>query len=318
MLPEQAKAEKDTAVTKTIKTSDLRVRDPFILTDTEHGKYYLYCYSRLTDGTPGIACHESSDLENWSEAIDAFRPSDMFKGNHYIWAPEVHFYRGKYYMFVTLGPKDGFRSTWALRSDSPKGPFVRFSEKPLTPENWQCLDGTLFCDKAGKPYLIFCHEWVQICNGTICAVPLKEDLSGLAGRPIFLFAASEAPWSAPINQDKKQAAYRTNRITDGPWVHRTADGRLLMLWSSQGYKGYALGVAESADGTLLGEWRQQAEPLFGDDGGHGMIFRDLKGNLRLAIHYPNTAPKERALFPVLKETGKGFELVGDAIPKPVK
>lgn len=74
-----------------------------------------------------------------------------------------------------------------------------------------------------------------------------------------------------------------------------------MLWSSFGDRGYAMGIARSASGTVLGLWRQEAEPLWSTDGGHGMIARTLDGDLFLTLHQPNTSPRERASFYALRE-----------------
>jgi len=43
-------------------------------------------------------------------------------------------------------------------------------------------------------------------------------------------------------------------FTDGPFVARSAEGTLLMLWSSHGGAGYAMGIAESTNGTVRGPW----------------------------------------------------------------
>lgn len=66
-----------------------------------------------------------------------------------------------------------------------------------------------------------------------------------------------------------------------------------MLWSTGGEKGYTMGFARSVNGDVLGPWIQDASPLFEDDGGHGMIFKDFDGKLRLIIHAPNLHPLER-------------------------
>jgi hypothetical protein len=71
-------------------------------------------------------------------------------------------------------------------------------------------------------------------------------------------------------------------------------GALLMLWSSMGERGYAIGVAVSASGQVTGPWRHGAEPLFAEDGGHGMVFESFDGRPMLALHVPNVSPYERA------------------------
>ena len=95
-------------------------------------------------------------------------------------------------------------------------------------------------------------------------------------------------------------------VTDGPFLHRAADGRLLMLWSSFGDSGYALGVATSESGRVRGPWRQAEHALFPEDGGHGMVFRALDGTLYLTVHQPNDTPNERARLIPLRETADGL------------
>jgi hypothetical protein len=74
-----------------------------------------------------------------------------------------------------------------------------------------------------------------------------------------------------------------------------------MLWSSFGARGYALGVARSERGSVLGPWHQDDEPIWAEDGGHGMLFRALDDRLHLALHTPNQTPHERARFVPIDE-----------------
>ena len=97
-------------------------------------------------------------------------------------------------------------------------------------------------------------------------------------------------------------------VTDGPFLHRTANGVLLMLWSSFGSKGYAMGIARSSSGSVQGPWTQESEPLWAEDGGHGMIFRTFDGGLRLTFHTPNDSPNERAVFWKIEEDDGALRL----------
>jgi len=93
-----------------------------------------------------------------------------------------------------------------------------------------------------------------------------------------------------------------NYVTDGPFLYRTKDGKLLMIWSSFRKGGdYAVGMVESESGTVKGPWRHSPEPIFPDNGGHGMIFRDFSGNLLLALHQPDGGTSERLRLLKLKE-----------------
>ena len=50
------------------------------------------------------------------------------------------------------------------------------------PTDMMTLDGTLW-EEDGIPYMVYCHEWVQVTNGGVGYVQLKADLSDTAGEP---------------------------------------------------------------------------------------------------------------------------------------
>lgn len=124
-------------------------------------------------------------------------------------------------------------------------------------------------------------------DGTIEAIPLKEDLTDAAGDPIYLFKASDAPW---INSTRVPSAQENHYVTDGPEMWRTKDGHLLMLWSSyrrtpESTDIYVETVARSKSGDLKGPW-EQLPILVDNDSGHGMLFKSFEGQLMLFIQQP--------------------------------
>ncbi|MCL2003020.1 MAG: glycoside hydrolase family 43 protein [Oscillospiraceae bacterium] len=287
---------------------DIQIRDPFVF--TYMNDYYLY---GSTDkdiwkgaGT-GFEAYKSKDLTEWEGPFPAFRPPESFWGTDNFWAPEV-FRRGPgFYMFASFIGEGRMRGTAVLRAKDPCGPFRPWSYGPVTPRRWMCLDGTLFMDEEGKPWVVFCHEWVQTGDGTVCASRLNERLTHAASPPVTLFASSDAPWS------RKTFSPRNNiegYVTDGCFPYRLENGKLLMLWSCVGEKGYCLGYAISDSGKLFGPWRQAEEPLFAADGGHGMLFRTRDRRLMLALHQPNQTPLERAVFLEMQETGDELKVRG--------
>ena len=280
-----------------MRTSDIQIRDPFIVPVKEEGRYYLYgttaknCWSGPGGG---FECYCGVDLADWEGPFQAFVPPAGFWATTQFWAPEVHRWGGRYFMFASFKAQDVHRGTQVLVAPGPRGPFLPHSDGPVTPGDWECLDGTLFADDAGKPWMVFCHEWVQTHDGQMCAMPLSDDLRSAAGQPVLLFTASQAPW---VGRSPGQKDF----VTDGPFLHRTAGGALLMLWSSGGREGYAIGIARSATGKITGPWSHEDKPLFAKDGGHGMVFRTFDGRLMLTIHQPNCTPNERAVFPRVRE-----------------
>ena len=277
-----------------IPSSAIRIRDPFIVPVRGEQRYYMF---GTTDADPwngrgeGFQVYVSRDLELWSGPYAAFTLPEGFWATTQFWAPEVHFYRDSWYMFASFKAEGRCRGVQILRADRVAGPYVPLTEGPVTPAGWECLDGTLFLDQAGAPWIVFSHEWTQIENGAICCARLSSDLRTMEGEPVTLFHAKDALWSISHTGEMATgdgACY----VTDGPWLYRSESGALRMIWSSFSQGGYAIGIAESASGQITGPWEQQKEPLL-DFGGHGMIFDDFDGNTYLCLHAPNTDRMER-------------------------
>ncbi|KJF45328.1 hypothetical protein LH29_08095 [Draconibacterium sediminis] len=298
--------------------SDIPLRDPFILADEQNQTYILFAATRGDlrgpNGRQGVCAYKSKDLKTWEGPFIVFENPERFWAdpNHDVWAPEVHHYRNKYYLFATFtNPTDTIeirsdgipvvlRGTQILVADDPMGPFNPFDlEKPTTSANWSALDGTLY-EEDGKPYMVFCHEWVQINEGTFELVELKPDLTGFAGEPETVFKTNDAPWVKRM--DVLGIKYRGQDIpgfvSDGPFIHRLPSGKLICLTSSFGENGYSLSYALSKSGKLKGPWIHPQEPLLTDGHGHGMIFRTFDGKLMLTCHFPNANPSRAVIYEI--------------------
>lgn len=283
-----------------IKREDIQIRDPYIL--VHDGFYYLYgttdknCWS---DSGTGFDSYRSKDLENWEGPFEAFRPDEEFWGDRNFWAPEVYYYKGKFYMFASFKSATAHRGTQVLVSDTPDGEFRIHSKNPVTPDDWECLDGTLYVED-GEPWMVFCREWTEVVDGEMYAVRLSDDLSEAIGEPKILFFASQAPWSVgSVNTyfGREKCVY----VTDGPSMYRNENGELFMFWSSGCKKGYAIGLAKSDNGKITGNWSHLDELLFEENGGHGMTFTALDGKKYVTLHSPNNTPMERPCFFEIEE-----------------
>lgn len=311
------------AQAQSLTLKDIYIRDPFIMPVEKEGVYYMYASSPTTENGQtygGMVAYKSRDLKRWEGPVRVFDvPRDNWITGT-VWAPEVHQYKGKYYLFGTLNsdivwkaPEKGHpaylhRATQIFWSKKPEGPFLPFENKhPHTPLGQMCLDGTLWVED-GVPYMIYCHEWVEMGDGTMEMVQLKKDLSATVGQPMRLFNASAAEWSTGSARSDGSRTY----VTDGCFLYRTKTGKLLMIWSSFKNGDYAIGIAESTTGKVIGPWRQQAEPLFDKHGGHGMIFRAFDGRLCLVLHAPNSpAGQERAHIFEIEDLGHTLRLKGE-------
>ncbi|MCU1322860.1 MAG: hypothetical protein JWM43_2509 [Acidobacteriaceae bacterium] len=282
------------------------LHDPYILAYAPTKTYYLY-----TSNVPaltqvkrvGTMVYTSKDLKQWTAPKVVFTVPEGFWAEQGGWAPEVHAYRGRFYLLTTLhnekkplpqplplGHETYMRGTIIAVSDTPDGPFVPVkADGPTPPSDFMTLDGTLYVDRYGKPWMVYAHEWLQVTDGTIEAVPLKDDLTATTGESMVLFKASDAPW---INAQAVPTTAGSRYVTDGPELFRSKDGHLLMLWSSYEHLSdkvsgshYVQTVARSSSGELKGPWVQLA-PLVKQDSGHGMLFQTFGGKLMMVLHRP--------------------------------
>ncbi len=286
-----------------IRTKELLIRDPFVLVC--EGKYYMYGTGLASGRGYGVVVSE--DLRRWSRPKNVFTAADDFDGVGCFWAPECHYYEDAYYLFATyLSQASGKRGVAIFRSKKPDGPFEMITDGHVTPKETDCIDGTLYVDDDGQPWIVYVNEWTSSPDGIgeMAAAKLSRDLTAMVSEPVVLFRANGHRWT-------------DSNVTDGPYVYKSESGALLMLWSNLAKTGgYAVGCARSADGRIDGIWVQQPEAVYKSDnlnqrdGGHGMLFRDSDGNLMMAIHSPNSSDRgeiENARFIPVVDTGFSIE-----------
>lgn len=313
------------------RLNDIRMRDPFVLA-LPSGGFVLFgtTDANLWSGpATGFDCYTSDDLDSWEGPVAAFRPPAGFWANTQFWAPEVFAHDGRYFMVATLAsadPNSGPRGIQVLVSDAATGPFIPWSDGPVTPRDVPCLDGTVHFDDDATPWLVYSRgaEGTPggppgVRDGEMYALRLSADLKVAIGSPTLLFTASAAQWSKPlwfpegVEPPEQLNLAKDPLFTDGPFLVRSEHGSLLMIWSSFGEEGYAIGVATSASGTVLGPWIQQEEPLWARNGGHGMIFSDVTGTQKLIFHWPNETPHERVHIVDVQVTDDTIALTGGEV-----
>ncbi len=296
-------------MTKTKKTENIVIRDPCIL--VYGNKYFMYGTGAATKA--GYGCYVSEDLENWAGPVNVFEAAkaENFDGVGDYWAPECYYYNGFFYLFATYrSGTTGHRGVSIMRSESPLGPFTEITDHHITPHDWDAIDGTLYIDQKGEPWMIFVHEWTSMPDGIgdMSYAKLSDDLTSFTTEPVKMFDADSPFWSP-------------NHVTDGPCPYRTSDGSLIMIWSNFIVSdGYGIGIAHSSNGEIDGEWTHEMFPLYRkgiyheNDGGHGMIFTDLEGRLMLSLHGPNSHSEEnptRAIFLELEDRGDTVRIKGE-------
>lgn len=299
--------------TKQIHISQLQelpMRDPYIFADPRDNTYYLFGTTRVCNGAadidPFFEVWRSKDLKYFEGPYVAFAPPDGYWGIRDYWAPEVHEYQGAYYLLGSFkGAIGEHRGTAIVKAEHPGGPYVPHSAKMLTPPDQEALDGTLFVDREGQPWLVYCREWTSLFYGQINAVPLTEDLRCALPektKTIVDTKTDPLPWIRKMYDPRVE---KSGYLTDAPFLHQNPDGSILMLWSSYaiadwagtGQGGYTVAQVHNPSGSMQGDWHHLPRLLLDENAGHPSIFQDFEGNLRLVCHCNDT--KHDFEYPIL-------------------
>lgn len=250
---------------KTIDQKNLYIADPFVY--KHNGIYYLTGTSDLPDGM-GFAYYESKDLITWTYKGALYKKPENHVGASAFWAPEVKYYKGKFYMtYSCYVPNRDQALTCLAVSETPDGPFKDLYT-PWFDLGYSAIDSNIFVDDDGTPYVYYSKNSTEdaIAQGELYAAKLKNDLSGIDGYPVFISKAS---------QDWEKVRWDVNRCNEGPFVFKK-NGTYYMTYSGNdtGYEFYGVGVSTAK--SPLGPWEKY------DD--NPMMTTDLSKNVSSPGH----------------------------------
>ncbi len=287
---------------------EFRVRDPFIVLCND--TYYLY-NSKEPRVPNTVEVRRSRDLLEWDEPTVVYTLDRSSWRDRELWAPEVHKYRGKYYLFLSILSKSGCRGTEISVGDTPEGPFFPIADRPATPLDQSAIDGTLFIED-GVPYIVYSRDWphcfdktINAYVGEIWAQALSEDLGTPIGDAFCLFRSTDVPLSAKMPARHEWEGKPVVRYgSDAPFLVRLPKGTLFLTWSPIPNNHYVV-LGATAD-RLKGPWTHLDAPLYDANGGHAMFFTDRENQLKMVLHGPEKQLLERALIFDAEMTEEGI------------
>lgn len=216
----------------------------------------------------------SRDLVNWQIVSAALTQRPAWSDGNY-WAPEISFYRGRYYIYYAGHKKDGSLCVAVMTAAKATGPYT--DHGPLICQEAGSIDAMAVTDEKGERYLVWKEDGNSRNQPTpIWAQKLSSEGTKLVGEKQELI--------------RNTAAWESN-LVEGPFILRH-DGYFYMFYSGNACCGrgcnYAMGVARSR--ALLGPWEKNpANPILkGNDAwkcpGHGSIVSDARGHDYLLYH----------------------------------
>lgn len=154
--------------------ADIHMRDPFVM-NAPDGHYYLIGTYEPADwhNTREIHIYRSDDLSGWEDlgAVwnyerDATWQKDILGDESPLWAPELHYLKGTYWICYSLGWGSMSGSILKSTTGKPEGPYEDVSDKPI----FDYIDATLFRDDDGKIYAIWSDGQIAEMNADMTAI----------------------------------------------------------------------------------------------------------------------------------------------------
>jgi len=230
--------------------------DPQVILHTD-GQYYVMATSAEWDR---IELRRTRDLNALAtaEAKVLWREHGAGPMSAHIWAPEIHFIDGKWYIYFTASRKDAI---WEVRpyvlENASADPFKgEWNELGRLETGWDSfsLDGTTFKHK-GKRYFVWTQRGrtPEEGRGTNIYIAQMDSPKSITGR-VTMLTRPEYEWEK-----------RKYDVNEGPAV-LIRNGKVFMTFSASAIDAnYCMGLlTASADADLLdpASWKKSLEPVF--------------------------------------------------------
>ena len=169
--------------------ADIHLRDPYIMTGPD-GVYYMTGTYDPADwaNTKEIHVYRSADLANWEdlgavwnyERDATWQKKLLTDGSSPIWAPELHYIRGNYYICYSLGWGAMNGSVLKSVTGKPEGPYEDVRQSAV----FDAIDSTFFTDDDGTVYAISGDgRWAKMSRDLKYEVTAKRSLVSESGQP---------------------------------------------------------------------------------------------------------------------------------------
>jgi arabinan endo-1,5-alpha-L-arabinosidase len=147
-------------------SQSISVHDPVMA--KQNDKYYIFCTGR------GISVWSSTDMKEWKREQPVFAEPpkwaveavNVFRGH--IWAPDISFYDGKYYLYYSVSAFGKNTSCIGLATNKtldPNDPDFKWEDHGKVIQsfpgktNWNAIDPNLIVAGDGTPFLSFGSFW---------------------------------------------------------------------------------------------------------------------------------------------------------------
>jgi len=258
--------------------------DPWIY---QEGGVYYYT-NTLRDRIELWRTTDITDLAHAEHKV-VWTPPKTGPNAHLIWAPELHRFDGKWYLYYSATASgfedDAHRGVFVLENASADPMQGTWIDRGRVNTARPGIDGTVF-QYRGATYFAY-SPYVGSVSGI--AVARLANPWTIAGKEVVISTADQ-PWE---NQGGR-------RIMEGPEFLEGPGGRLFMTYSAGACwsDNYALGMLEAKPGGDLlspDTWTKHPKPVLSSANGvyatgHNGFFRSPDGREQWIIYHANPGP----------------------------
>jgi GH43 family beta-xylosidase len=264
--------------------------DPWV---TQKDGYYYYMHT--TGGN--LTLWKTAKMSELGSAVSKviWTPPASGPNARDIWAPELHFLDGKWYVYFTAGPGNccGGQRLWVLENASPDPTTGTWTEKgqlAVPGQDLWAIDGTIL-EQNGSRYLLWSGQEPGSDQQNIYICRMSSPTTLVA--PRVQLSAPQLPWEL----------YGLPKVNEGPEIIKHGNKINLVYSASHcSTDDYALGLltaSSTADPMVAASWTKSPQPVFTKDPadhaygpGHNAFFTSKDGQESWIIYHANLAANQ--------------------------
>ena len=264
--------------------------DPWVY--QKDGYYY---FLSTTGGDVRILKTAKMSELNGSPSTTIWRPglSTSSNAKYDVWAPELHYLDGKWYVYFTAGPGNccGGQRLWVLENpsaDPTQGTWTEKGQLAVPGQDLWAIDGTIL-EQNGKRYLVW--------SGQEAGSEQQNIYIALMSNP-WTLTGSRVQLSYPQYGWEQNGFPAYPKVNEGPEILQHG-GKTFLVYSAShcNTDDYALGMltaSAAADPLDASAWTKSTTPVFVKNAsggaygpGHNSFFKSKDGTEDWILYHAN-------------------------------
>ncbi len=284
-------------VTSTTFTNPLLPSGPDPWVYQKDGFYY---YLATTGGD--ITIRKTARMSELGSAVSTtvWTPPPAGLNSRDVWAPELHFLDGKWYVYFTAGPGNccGGQRTWVLENaaaDPTTGPWTLKGQLVVPGQDLWAIDATIL-EQNGKRYVLWSGQEAGSVQQNLYIAQLSNPWTITGPRALL----SQPTLSWEINGSQSNLP----KVNEGPEILKNA-GKTFLIYSAShcATDDYCLGqltASATADPMDPAAWTKTPTPVFTRNDanrafgpGHNSFFVSKDGLENWLVYHANPQPGQQ-------------------------